>query len=149
MNITLNIEAGSPQELLQAISKLAAGGIAVTATPAITEAQPVVTPVADQPATEKPSRSRNKPAASQSADPTPAPVEETQPETTLATTPEPEQEKPAEPTFTIEQVRAKLADLSKTKQAQVKALISSYNVAKLTDIPAEKYVDLMAKAEQL
>jgi hypothetical protein len=76
-------------------------------------------------------------------------VEETQSETTPVTTPEPAQEKTAEPTFTIEQVRAKLSDLSKTKQAQVKALISSYNVTKLTDIPAEKYADLMAKAEQL
>lgn len=51
---------------------------------------------------------------------------------------------------TLEQVRAKLAQLSQDgKQAQVKALIKKFGAKKLTDIPAEKYSELMQEAEVL
>lgn len=56
----------------------------------------------------------------------------------------------AETEFTLEVVRAKLASLSQAGKAdQVKSLIAQFGVAKLTDIKAEQYGDLMAKAETL
>lgn len=51
---------------------------------------------------------------------------------------------------TLEQVRAKLSDLSKqSKSAEAKAMLAEYGVTKLTDVPAEKYAELLAKAETL
>lgn len=60
-------------------------------------------------------------------------------------------DKPADqPTLTLETVRAKLADLSQGgKQKEVKAIIESFGVKKLTDIPAEKYPEVMEKAAKL
>lgn len=50
----------------------------------------------------------------------------------------------------LETVRGQLASLSQAgKAAEVKALIAKFGAAKLTDIPAEKYADLMAAAEAL
>ena len=54
------------------------------------------------------------------------------------------------PTFTLEQVRAKLADLARSgKQAEVKALLGKFGVKKLTEVPAEKYPELMKEAEAI
>lgn len=51
---------------------------------------------------------------------------------------------------TLEQVRAKLAALSQAgKAATVKDLISQYGVAKLTDVPKDKYAELLAAAERI
>jgi len=62
-----------------------------------------------------------------------------------------EEQKDAErPKYTLEQVRAKLADLTrKGKRAEVKALIQSFGVSKLSEVPADKYAELMAKAEEI
>ena len=59
--------------------------------------------------------------------------------------------KPADkPALTLETVRAKLANLSQGgKQKEVKAIIESFGVKKLTDIPAEKYPEVMEKAAEL
>lgn len=73
------------------------------------------------------------------------------------TQPEPEEPKEEEtptgenlPQYTLEQVRAKLAKLAQAgKQKQVKELITSFNVKKLTDIPESKYPELMEKAEDI
>lgn len=55
-----------------------------------------------------------------------------------------------EPTFTLVEVRAKLAGLSQAgKQAQVKALIESFGAAKLTEIDPAKYAAVMKQAEVL
>lgn len=49
--------------------------------------------------------------------------------------------------FDLVAVRARLAELSKAGKAdQVKALITEMGAAKLTDIPAERYAELMEKA---
>ena len=51
---------------------------------------------------------------------------------------------------TLQQVRELLAEKSQSgKQAQVKALITKYGVAKLTDIAQDRYADLMLEAEDL
>jgi hypothetical protein len=49
---------------------------------------------------------------------------------------------------TLEQVRAKLAALTQGgKQAEVKALITKYGAKKLSDIPEERYPELLKNAE--
>lgn len=57
-------------------------------------------------------------------------------------------EKAKLPTF--EDVRAKLAALAQDgKQVQVKELITGFGAKKLSDIPAEKYPELLDKADKL
>lgn len=52
--------------------------------------------------------------------------------------------------ITLVDVRAKLAALSQAgKAASVKGLLSDFGVAKLTDLPAQKYSELMAAAEEI
>src|SRR5690606_33736724 len=51
---------------------------------------------------------------------------------------------------TLEDVRAKLAALSQDgKQVQVKELITGFGAKKLSDIPVEKYTELLEEAEKL
>lgn len=55
-----------------------------------------------------------------------------------------------ETAYTLEEVRAKLAELQKAgKRAEVKALLTSFGVSKLSEIPASKYAVLMVKAGEL
>jgi len=55
-----------------------------------------------------------------------------------------------QPTLTLETVRANLAALSQSgKQKEVKAIMESFGVAKLTDIPAENYPEVKQKAAEL
>lgn len=71
----------------------------------------------------------------------PKPVDDTPPATNTEV---------AAPMVTLEQVRAKLGALSQAgKQAQVKALIEKFEAKKLTDIPKEKYPELLKEAEAL
>lgn len=57
---------------------------------------------------------------------------------------------PADPSIPIESVRKVLAEKSRAGfQPQVKALIRSYGVDRLTDVPAEQYADLLQRAEGL
>ena len=52
--------------------------------------------------------------------------------------------------ITIEEVRSKLAKLSQEgKQADVKALITKFGASKLSDIPTEKYAELLKESEGL
>lgn len=51
---------------------------------------------------------------------------------------------------TLEEVRRNLALLSQSgKQAEVKALITKYGVSKLSDIPKEKYPELLKEAGEI
>ena len=53
-------------------------------------------------------------------------------------------------TITLETVRAKLTAISQAgKKTEVAALIAEFGVAKLTEVKAEDYAALMAKAEAL
>ncbi|MEW5952660.1 MAG: hypothetical protein AB1815_02725 [Bacillota bacterium] len=85
-------------------------------------------------------------------DPKPEPTPEPEPEPTPTPEPAPEPEEAPEPapTVTREQVRARLTALSQDgKQAQVKELITSFGAKKLTDIPADKFADVLAAAGEL
>ena len=65
---------------------------------------------------------------------------------------DPEKNTPTENTkeITLEEIRAKLAALTQGgKQAEVKALIKKYGGAKLSDIPKDKYPELMHEAEAM
>jgi len=72
------------------------------------------------------------------------PEPEPQPETQSETKPK------AEPTASIEAVRLKLAELVQSgKQAEVKQLLESFGAAKLSDVPPERYGELLAKAGEI
>ena len=54
------------------------------------------------------------------------------------------------PKATLEQVRAKLAELTRNgKREQVKALLNEFGANKLSEVPADKYAELMARAEEI
>lgn len=60
------------------------------------------------------------------------------------------EEAPSESTVTLEEVRAKLAELNKAgKRSAVKELLSGFGAAKLSEIPEDKYPEVMAKAGEL
>ena len=76
-------------------------------------------------------------------DPKPEPQEEEETEVTEVT----EETVQEETAYTLEEVRAKLAELNKAgKRAAVKALLTSFGASKLSEIPASKYAVLMVKA---
>ena len=62
----------------------------------------------------------------------------------------PEPKKETAPSVTLEDVRAKLGQLTKDgKQAQVKELISKFGGTKLSDVPEENYPELLKAAGEL
>jgi len=82
--------------------------------------------------TNRPAESVEKPKAKK---PTPAPT--------------PEVETPAA-NVTLVQVRARLAELSSEgKKDAIKKLMTDFGVSKLTEVPEEKYGELMTAAEAL
>lgn len=101
-------------------------------------------PVAEQPAAQEAAPKKAK-AAKPAA--TPAVTEAAPAE---AAAPAPAAASPSEPAVTLEQVRAKLATLSQAGKAPaVKELLKKYGAAKLTDVAAETYAELLAAAEEL
>jgi pyruvate/2-oxoglutarate dehydrogenase complex dihydrolipoamide acyltransferase (E2) component len=95
-----------------------------------------------EPAAETPKKTRK--AAAPAAPETPS-ASSTAAETPASTA------TPASPSeVTLEVVRDKLAKLSQAgKGPEVKNLIGKFGATKLTDIPSEKYVELLAAAEEL
>ncbi len=92
---------------------------------------------------DKPKRTRKAKAEPAKAEPAKKP--ETVEETII-----PDEVGEDEPTYTLVEVRSKLAGLSQAgKQAQVKALIESFGAAKLTEIDPSQYAAVMKKAEAL
>jgi len=74
-------------------------------------------------------------------EPAAAPSEPEAPAASTASSPAP---------VTLEDVRGVLAKLSQGgKAAEVKGLISKFGAAKLTEIPADKYADVLAAAQDL
>lgn len=55
-----------------------------------------------------------------------------------------------EKSYTLEEVRAKLAALQKAgKRAEVKDMLTSLGVSKLSELPADRYGELMEKAGEI
>jgi hypothetical protein len=148
--ITLYVEADSPEEMANSIKTLIASGAQFSVNPVQTieteKPAPVSAPAPEEP---KKSRSSNKtqtekhtPEQGDVANPTTPPVP-----AAPAETPKPADTPKA---VTLEQVRDKLQDLARGgKKDQVKKLIESFGAQKLTDIPAEKYTEVLAGAEAL
>ena len=62
----------------------------------------------------------------------------------------PPKEQEATPLPKLEDVRAVLAEISRTgKTTEMKALLKTFNANKLSDIPAERYPELLAAAEAI
>jgi hypothetical protein len=79
-----------------------------------------------------------KKAKADKQSPAPEPVTEV-PETNVTVT-----------NITLDDVRTALGNLAQAgKQAEVKTLIASFGATKLSEIPNEKYADLLAQAEAL
>lgn len=120
MNITIKVEA---PEIVEAIDRLSQS-ILMATTPRI---------VHDEPA---PKAKRVKAEA-------PAPIEP-------APAPEAETPTPEAANVTLVQVRARLAELSSEgKKEAIKKLMADFGVSKLTEVPEEKYSELMSAAEAL
>lgn len=153
------------------IGKLMAQYLSLDAAPTAETAQAVETAAAETPAPK--SRKASKPVAAAATQEASAPAEPTpSPSPAAETTAPAEDPKPAAASsapeaaaaspassadssssakqYTLEEVRAKLADISKAgKQQQVVALIAGLGAKKLTDVPADKYGQLMQEAEAL
>lgn len=146
MNIVIHIEAATAAEAQAAIRELWMG-----TTPVISLAEEIK-PAEEvkEPVIEKPSRSR-KHVEPKQAEKTPEPTQEAAPDPEPEPEPEPTPEpEPEAPKLTLEVVREKLADLSRSgKTPEVKALIATFGVNRLTDVPADKYPKVMAAAEAL
>lgn len=112
-----------------------------------------VTPAVQAEASQAIEKAAKTPKAAKAADPKPAPTAEAKAESSTAaggtSAPAPASES-APQTITLEEVRAKLAALSQAgKQTAVKELITALGATKLTDIKAEQYPELLAKAAEL
>lgn len=125
MNILIEIKA---PELVEAINNLAA---------ALSGSN--IAPAAPKKEADKPKPKKEEPAKQEAPKEEEAPKEDKLPE-----------EMKDKPEVKLETVRAKLASLSQSgKQAQVKELITSFGAKKLTDVPADKYADLLEAAEEI
>lgn len=132
VNMSFTINAATATELIRGIRKLAAildaaAREAGIDSPAPVKAEPVPAPApAIAQAPETPATPPLTPQAP--ASPTPAPTAN----------------------ISMEDVRAKLASLVQAgKQAQVKELLASFGASKLSDVPAERYGELMQKASEI
>ena len=127
VNMSFSIQATTAHELASGIRELAA---------IIGAAE---TDIADDVKTAEPT-----PQSELKAEPEPEPQPETQSETEPKAEPEPK------PTASIEAVRLKLAELVQAgKQAEVKQLLESFGATKLSDVPPERYGELLAKAGEI
>lgn len=139
VNITAPELAQSINRLAEALPNLSSIGEVST--------EPAEVAATEPPVEEKPKKSSKGKKSSKAT--TDTEVSSTTKESSPATE-EPVPEAPKGKQITLEDVRAKLAALSQDgKQAEVKALITEFGAKKLSDIPADKYSELLAKAEVL
>ena len=127
VNMSFSIQATTARELASGIRELAA---------IIGAAE---TDIADDVKAAEPA-----PQSESKAEPEPEPQPEPQPE------PKPKAEPEPKPTASIEAVRLKLAELVQAgKQAEVKQLLENFGATKLSDVPPERYGELLAKAGEI
>lgn len=140
MNITINVQAPELADAINALAKaLSSNGLFPAASSAANEFKEEVASEISEYIKPIPLKvKKEKPAEDDS-------------KADVAESPAAEEEKAeSKPTIELEVVRKKLADLAQSgKQKQVKALLSSFDCKKLTDVPAEKYAELLEKAEEL
>ncbi|MFA5385098.1 MAG: hypothetical protein WC364_10615 [Eubacteriales bacterium] len=146
MEITVNVNVNAP-DLVAAIHDLA---VFLSAKP--------IAPAAITEDAETKSKSEfsfklhaQEPENKPESPPTSPPEPENKPETSEQLKQEPEEPTaPPDPPVTKEQVRAKLTALAEAgKQAGIKDLFSKFGAAKLSEVPEEKYPELLKAAEEL
>lgn len=134
MNITLNIQAETPEEIMAAVMKLAATGGAV---PAMTT-----------PESKKTASRVNKPAAAKPAEPDSAPAdtkETVKPE-------EPQQDHDSDQEIPdVTALRAAAREKGKTPEGKkaIKALLTNFESKSISDIPEDKRSAFLAALEEL
>ncbi len=127
----INVEFGSLEEMREFAEQLNVTSIFVKG-PCVARKLSPVEPVEE---------TENEPAAESE----PAPAEETEPVNEPEKEPEPVKEE-----YTLVDVRGKLSELTKAgKKAKVQELIKSFGVDKLSQIPADKYAEVMEKAGEI
>src|SRR5690606_31458451 len=125
INMSFSIQASTAHELASGIRQLAAiiGAAETDIAGDVTAAEP--TPQSEAKAEPEP-------------EPQPEPQSEPQSEPAPKAEPEPK------PTASIEAVRLKLAELVQAgRQAEVKQLLESFGATKLSDVPPERYGELL------
>lgn len=135
MNITLNIQAGSPAELQEAITGLA-GIFGEAAAPQLAAAQ-------EEP--EKPKRATRTTAKPEKPqDPEPVKEQEAKDESAESTT-------ESENAPTVVELRAKAQEKGTTPEAKkaIKALLEEFGSKSISDIPEEKRAAFLAALEEL
>lgn len=121
MEIKINVQANGLEKAIYALAQ-ALNGVSAPQTVNTVQAQPITNHDVPKIEGESPQVETNEQA----------PVSET------------------EPKITLETVRIKLAELSQAgKRPQVKELITSFGAKRLSDIPANKYAELLQKASEL
>ena len=146
MNIFVEVKVTPDPEFMELLRAAIAASTGIVGAPPLTNqngAKPTNEPEAQDGAPAK--NTKTKAAKAPKEQPEAANTKEEKPAG------ETKSQKPSDATvFTKEIVRAKLAALSQSgKQAEVKALITKYGAEKLSDIPEDKYPDLIKDAEGL
>lgn len=139
MKITIEIETPVSEKVLSNLAAALGGAPATTEAPA---AEPVKAPK-----TPKSTKAKKSEATKETAKPVETTPSAAEPESSKATEATKEE---SEVTYTLEQVRGKLANLSRSgKQAEVKALLGEFGANKLSEVKEEDYAALMKRAEEL
>lgn len=127
----INVNFGSLDEMLQFANRLAGLG---QAGPAPKQESPTpVTPALQAPTQQIPVQQAPPVQEKELADPEPDAI--------------PDSSNEEEKKYTLEEVRAKLAALNKAgKRAEVKEILGSFGVEKLSEIPEDKYQEVMEMA---
>lgn len=138
MNITVEIKAPELATAILALANALSGSGLSTVNNAVS--------VNEKPAVIKKDTTADKPAVTKSE-----PKKETAPvDEKKETKKEDAPPSDSKPEIKLETVRARLAEVSqKGKQKEVKALIGELGYKKLTEVPVDKYAELLTKAEAL
>ncbi len=133
MEITVNVNVKAP-EVVEAIIALAV---------AMGSTKSVVAELGKEAGTKQTTNKGDKPK-----EPNTKPPKETKEETKNEEQPKTDEEGQPEEEITLEQVRAKLAELTRAGKP-IKQLITKFGASKLSEIPAEKYAEVLKEAEGL
>lgn len=129
MEITVNVNVKAP-EVVEAITALAV---------AMGSTKSVVAELVKEAGTKKGDKPKDQNTK---------PPKETKEETKNEEQPKTDEEGQPEEEITLEQVRAKLAELTRAGKP-IKQLITKFGASKLSEIPAEKYAEVLKEAEGL
>lgn len=139
MEITVNVNVKAP-EVVEAIIALAV---------AMGSTKSVVAELGKEAGAKQTQNKEDKPKDQNTKPPKETKeTKETKEETKNEEQPKTDEEGQPEEEITLEQVRAKLAELTRAGKP-IKQLITKFGASKLSEIPAEKYAEVLKEAEGL